>query len=132
VSIGGNTTEKVRAKRVDKKRADWFTIKEGEFLVALKRFKNLKDTASELGLRYKRVQMIKANILDKWERSVNTHNRLLSMCKGDPPFRKLMSRTVRTTPMIVEEQEEEADKWDEKMRHRRSHVEEEDDQEAGV
>lgn len=92
-----------KGKKVAEDRTDWFTIRENEFLVLLKRFKVVKAVASELGVSYRRAEAILMNIRRKWVWSVNTNNRILAMSKGDMAFRKLLCQPVRRVPQIVRE-----------------------------
>lgn len=91
--LGGTNSGK--GPRINKDRTDFLTIRENVFLGLLKRFRVLKAVADEMQISRGRAQTIKANIMRKWNLAVNTNNRLLSMCKGDQPFKKLLYPTAR-------------------------------------
>jgi hypothetical protein len=93
-----NTKNRGKKAKINKERTDWFTIKENQLLETLKRFRRLSDAASELGLSYRRAERILANIRRKWELSVNTHNRLVALCKRDQAMRKLLSKPAPKIP----------------------------------
>jgi FixJ family two-component response regulator len=93
-----NTKNQSQKAKINKERTDWFTIKENQLLETLKRFKRLSDAASELGLSYRRAERILANIRRKWELSVNTHNRLVGLCRRDQAMRKLLSKPAPRIP----------------------------------
>lgn len=91
-------------KRVESNRKDLLTIRENELLENIKKSGSLKYAAEEIRVSYRRAARILANIRDKWEKAVNTHNRLIAMCKRDEPFRKLLSKPApRKTPQIEQE-----------------------------
>lgn len=88
--------------------ADLLTDKEWEFLDVLKRFKQIKATATQLGIAYRTAQRVKANITKKWIRGINTNNRILALCRGDQPLKKLLLPVVHKVPEI----EEMGEDWD--------------------
>lgn len=90
-------------KKIVEERDDWLTIRENELLEHLKRSGHLKYAAEEMRITYRRAEKILANIRRKWEMSVNTHNRLIALCKRDSALRKLLSKPApRTIPKVEE------------------------------
>jgi len=89
--IGVVMNKKVR-KYVKEKRDSLLTIREEELLEHLKRIGQLKDAAEEMRISYRRAEYLIANIRRKWELAVNTHNRLVALCKRDSALRKLLSK----------------------------------------
>jgi len=95
--------DRIKAKRVDRNRTDFFTIQEEAFLKSLKRYKGVKEVATDLGIGYVTAVRRLNNIRNKWEKSTNTHNRLLALCKGDQPVRRLLSKPVKRIPVMNED-----------------------------
>lgn len=82
-------------KKVESDRTDWLTIRENEMLSNLKKVNNIRIIANDMGISYTRAERILANIRNKWELSVNTHNRLLGLTRRDPYIRRILSKTTR-------------------------------------
>ncbi len=105
--------ERCRAKRIDENRTDFFTLTERAFIDLLKKHKHVTEVTHELDISYQRGEQILSNIRNKWEKSTNTHNRLVALCKGDQAFRKLLSKPAPVTPETTDEEQEvrEEPKW---------------------
>lgn len=112
-----NRNEKSTSRRVPEKRDDFFTLREIEFLNALKRFKRVKEAASEIRVTYRRGERILANIRKKWRMAVNTNNRLLNMTKRDPSFTKLLYSPARLPPDLEIEEEKEEELGEEEFKN---------------
>jgi len=82
--------------------ADLLTDNEWKFLEVLQRFKQLKATATTLGIGYRTAQRIKKNITTKWVRGINTNNRIIAFCRGDQPLKKLLLPVVHEVPPLEE------------------------------
>ena len=82
----------MRKRRVEKGRKHLLTIREIELLEALKRSGSVKYAAEDLKISYRRAVNILANIRNKWEKAVNTHNKLVAMCRRNEALRRLLSK----------------------------------------
>lgn len=87
-------------KRIDRKRKNWLTIRENEFLGLLKRFQNVKAVAEKMGFSYRRAETMLANIRRKWTFSANTNNKILAMSRGDRVFLKFLCEPARRLPVV--------------------------------
>jgi len=87
-----------KRRKVALGRTDFFTIRELQLLEQLKRFKVLKYAAEELGISETRAANILANIRDKWEKAINTHNKLVALCRRDEALRRLLSKPAPRKP----------------------------------